>query len=138
MKNWFKFLGITALAAVIGFALAGCELDAEEDDGSYTFEFQVYNGYSGRTVREVKFINGNTSSAGVLFTAKPDLSYGAYSVIYKVPGFTVAHDGSRRYFGVKVTLDNNQTFSDYSYGGHGSKVEARVFSSKVDLYEGSW
>jgi hypothetical protein len=65
------------------------------------FEFQVHNVYSGRTVEEVKFINGNTSGAPVLLTAKPYLSYGASSVTYKVSGFTVARYSSKRYFGVK-------------------------------------
>jgi hypothetical protein len=29
MKNWFKFLAIAARVVAIGFALAGCEVDAE-------------------------------------------------------------------------------------------------------------
>jgi hypothetical protein len=139
MKNWFKFFGAAAFAAVIGFALAGCGAGANVDtEGvSYTFEFRVDN-RSGKTIKKVEFLNGY-SAANVVFTdSLINLSNGNNSRIYSLSGFTEEGYSKEHTFLVIVTLDNDRTFSRRSGADDGSKIQVYVGSSDVICQNGDW
>ncbi|MDR2518093.1 MAG: hypothetical protein LBD13_01580 [Spirochaetaceae bacterium] len=138
LKNKFRFFGIAALAAVIGFALAGCDADAK-GDGGYKFEFKVQNN-STYPITTIQFYNGREADSPVVLTGQTNLAPGATSAVYKPSGFTVqAATETTRTFGVKFTMSGGGgTRSFYQSGGDGEKMLLTFTGSSMTVSPGTW
>jgi flagellar hook assembly protein FlgD len=133
MKNFFKLFGVIALVAVIGFLMAGCKNDNDDDNSDITIKetsgkltINGLSSYNGKYVMAVELektdnlfaaaqIEGQKVKGGKIANGSVTLK------VWKVSGTSILnYNGNDNTVEFSVTIHTAETISANNTAGYGT------------------